>query len=115
MKIRRLVQALALGAALLAPHTSALAATAYCYVAEVMVLANRVHVLCDQPLNNLPYFAVPASDSNMAIRFTQMASTAWSEGQPLFVEYDPYADASSFGCAYHDCRRALSAWLSVKF
>jgi len=80
-----------------------------------MALSNRVHVLCSQSISGFPYFAVPASDSGMATRFTSMASTAWAEGQPLFIEYDPYADASSFGCAYHDCRRVQSVWLSYKY
>src|SRR4029077_14041197 len=114
MKNKGLVRSLVLGFALFAPAASVLATTltTYCYVDEVRTFSNRVHVHCSFS-GYTPYFAVPTSSSAEAGRFIQMATMAWDSSQPLFVEYDPYADASSFQCGYNDCRRALNVSLSV--
>jgi hypothetical protein len=115
MKIGRIAQALAFGAAMLAAPASA-ALTHSCLVKEVKSFSDRVHVRCAAgptieaagfgPLTFIVYFAVPASDWSMALRFTSMASMA--VGSYLDIEYNPYVSAAWFGCQDHDCRQALS-------
>jgi len=116
MKISVLVQSFVLGAALLALPASVRADTFPCMVTEVKSFNNRVHVSCKWDacsqgnygycFNDIHYFAVPASDLNMAVRFNAMASTA--VGDFLLIDYDRNADGSWFGCLYSDCRPVIN-------
>jgi len=116
MTVSALVRSFALGVALLALAASVHADTFPCMVTEVKSFSNRVHVSCKWDacsqgnygycFNDIHYFAVPASDSSMALRFNAMASTA--VGDFLLVDYDRHADGSWFGCLYSNCRPVIS-------
>jgi hypothetical protein len=104
MKIRALVSSLAL-AALIALPGSALAE--WCRVAELYSFGNRVHVRCaDLVYPGFTYFAVPLTNAAEVASFTSMASMAM--GGYLWIDFNMFdTSAASFGCANHDCRRAL--------
>lgn len=81
-------------------------------VTEVKSFSSRVHVSCKWDacsqgnygycFHDIHYFAVPASDLNVAVCFNAMASTA--VGDFLLIDYDRNADGSWFGCLYSNCR-----------
>jgi hypothetical protein len=68
--------------------------------------------------NDIHYFAVPASDLNMAVRINAMASmnmavrinamASTAVGDFLLIDYDRNADGSWFGCLYSNCRPVIS-------
>jgi hypothetical protein len=92
-----------------------------CWLADVGVFANRVHVHCSngppggglvshlpppRPDPNVVYFAVGAvSDPNLANRVVALATAAMQQGKQVEVQYrsDPLENPP--GCLTADCRR----------
>jgi hypothetical protein len=91
-----------------------------CLVNQVATFANRVHVQCSNPsiFGGVRFFAVPTSNSGEAARLMTLGAAALASGKPLGIEAKytviPSIDGNyaSWGCAEHDCRRALSVALT---
>jgi hypothetical protein len=91
-----------------------------CVVIQVAAFANRVHVQCANPsiFGVIKYFAVPTSSAGEAARLTALGTAAMAGGKPLAVEakysVNPSIDGNyaAWGCAEHDCRRALGMALN---
>src|SRR5262245_24126482 len=106
MKIGALIRSLALAAVLVVLPGSALAGE-WCRVAELYSFSSRVHVRCaDLVYPGFPYSAVRLTNAAEVASFTSMASMAM--GGYLWIDFNMFdMSAASFGCANHDCRRAL--------
>jgi hypothetical protein len=106
MQIRAFIKAVALAAVLALPG-SALAG-GWCQVTELYSFDSRVHVRCAGLVYpGFSYFAVPLSSTAQVASFSAMASMAM--GGYLWIDFNMFdTSATSFGCAAHDCRRALS-------
>ena len=119
MKTRALVPVIALHAMLtVSPSARSQGEiwTKDCKVTEVAAVFGRVHVRCGwgpAHVGDIYYFAAPTSASAEAARLVALGTTALTSGANLRIRYDwNYTDAASFGCALHDCRRALELWLT---
>jgi hypothetical protein len=106
MKMKAVVTSLAFAAALIGSAGSALAGE-WCRVAELYSFSNRVHVRCAELVYpGFSYFAVPLTNAAEVASFTSMASMAM--GGYLWIDFNMFdMSAASFGCANHDCRRAM--------
>jgi hypothetical protein len=78
-----------------------------CQVAGVGVYSQRVYVRCDQPYTgtSIVYFAVPASNRDLATRAQADGLVAQVTGTPVDIEFS-LADlsGSGIGCSNVDCR-----------
>ena len=78
-----------------------------CKPVETMVWSNRIHVLCEAPVDGkFPFFAVSTSDARVANRMLALMQAAQLSDRHLRILFDP-ADTSgtAFGCNANDCRR----------
>ncbi|MFN8492234.1 MAG: hypothetical protein U0350_31835 [Caldilineaceae bacterium] len=81
-----------------------------CHPARIATFAERIHVLCAQPVNGISFFAVSTLDGRYSARVLSVLLTAFATGKDLNIEYDPDdTSGSSFGCGADDCRKLLMA------
>jgi hypothetical protein len=79
-----------------------------CYVNNVAVYENRIHVRCDAPYQEtgIWYFAYPTDSSTgyTANRLLAVGQTAGVLGYPVWVYFDLDPDSNPPGCNTGDCR-----------
>jgi hypothetical protein len=78
-----------------------------CNVVEVAVwtrVGSRIHVLCDQAVGNVKFFAISASDPD-ASRIQSLATAALVSKRELNIVFDPDHASNPPGCAADNCRR----------
>ena len=81
------------------------AAEITCTPINAGVYSNRVHVKCQESFSGIMYFAVPASNTNMANRVLDVITSAITAGKKVAVQYTPSnLSGSTFGCLNSDCR-----------
>lgn len=86
-------------------------ATARCIPTEVAVFTNaqRLHVKCAGPTDNILYFATGTANNDVATHVLMVLTSAMSAGKPLAIVFNPDdLSGASIGCLSKDCRLIIS-------